>query len=238
VWALAPDERVFVAAGRELQVYPAGAAEPALRHITPHESGITGLALTPDGEAALTCTWGSGTLCLTDLQTGQERRRFFDGARWDGQAVAIAPDGRRAAAWLRAGGVKLFDLWGSDDSAAISLEINSSRDKRPVALSFSPDGRLLATVDGDEKVVVFDAVTGAKRHAWQLPGPVSTVAFAADGRHLATANGNGTIYILRFGDRLASVAIAEGFATLEHWTRETVVRFRDIRIKELPPATP
>ncbi len=30
---------------------------------------------------------------------------------------------------------------------------------------------------------------------WQLPGPVNGVA--ADGRHLATANGNGTVYILR-----------------------------------------
>jgi hypothetical protein len=32
---------------------------------------------------------------------------------------------------------------------------------------------------------------------WRLPGPVYDLAFASDGRHIATANGNGTVYILR-----------------------------------------
>ena len=38
--------------------------------------------------------------------------------------------------------------------------------------------------------------------SWELPGGVGAVAFAADGRHLATANGNGTVYILRLPDEL------------------------------------
>ena len=31
----------------------------------------------------------------------------------------------------------------------------------------------------------------------QLPGPAQKVVFAPDGRHIATANANGTVYILR-----------------------------------------
>ena len=34
-------------------------------------------------------------------------------------------------------------------------------------------------------------------HEWQIRGPIQGLAFAADGRHLASANGNGTVYILR-----------------------------------------
>jgi hypothetical protein len=30
-----------------------------------------------------------------------------------------------------------------------------------------------------------------------LPGPILAVGFAPDGRHLAVANANGTMYILR-----------------------------------------
>jgi hypothetical protein len=42
-----------------------------------------------------------------------------------------------------------------------------------------------------------DAVARVKRREWTLPGVVHDVAFAPDGRHLATANGNGSVYILR-----------------------------------------
>jgi hypothetical protein len=42
------------------------------------------------------------------------------------------------------------------------------------------------------------AVQGPVRK-WQLPGLISQVAVARDGRHLITYNGNGTIYVLRLG---------------------------------------
>ncbi len=32
---------------------------------------------------------------------------------------------------------------------------------------------------------------------WELPGPVQALALARDGRHVATANSNGTVYVLR-----------------------------------------
>jgi hypothetical protein len=45
--------------------------------------------------------------------------------------------------------------------------------------------------------MVWDAAAAKKLSEWELPGRVYTVAFAPDGRHIATANANATIYILR-----------------------------------------
>ena len=39
--------------------------------------------------------------------------------------------------------------------------------------------------------------SGNKWKEWHFPGPVHGVTFAPDSRHLAVANGNGTIYLLR-----------------------------------------
>jgi hypothetical protein len=45
-------------------------------------------------------------------------------------------------------------------------------------------------------VFVWD-VDGKPKYQWQLLGPVRTVAFTADGNHLAIGNSNGTVYVLR-----------------------------------------
>ena len=57
--------------------------------------------------------------------------------------------------------------------------------------------RALASAGCDGRIILWDVAAGARRHEWQLPGWVKGVAFAPDGRHLAAANGNGTVYILR-----------------------------------------
>jgi WD40 repeat protein len=62
--------------------------------------------------------------------------------------------------------------------------------------AFAPDGRLLA-VAAKDKVQLYAVDTGSKMREWDFPGVVHAIAFAADGRHLATANANGTVYILR-----------------------------------------
>jgi hypothetical protein len=36
-----------------------------------------------------------------------------------------------------------------------------------------------------------------RQTGWHFPGPVNGVTFDATGRHLATANANGTVFILR-----------------------------------------
>jgi WD40 repeat protein len=58
-------------------------------------------------------------------------------------------------------------------------------------------GEGIASAGRDGRIIVWDVAAGDKFREWHLPGPVWDIAFAADGRHLATANGNGTVYVLR-----------------------------------------
>ena len=62
---------------------------------------------------------------------------------------------------------------------------------------FSADGKLLASSGADGRVLVYDSASGKPLHEWKMPGHVTSIAFAPDSRHLASANGNGTIYFLR-----------------------------------------
>jgi hypothetical protein len=45
--------------------------------------------------------------------------------------------------------------------------------------------------------LVLDTVTGRTVFERRMPGPITDAVLAPDGRHVATVNGDGTIYILR-----------------------------------------
>jgi hypothetical protein len=63
--------------------------------------------------------------------------------------------------------------------------------------AFAPNGRLLAQVIETGHVIVWNPAVGRREIEWHFPHDVRAVAFAPDSRHLATANSNGTVYILR-----------------------------------------
>ena len=46
-------------------------------------------------------------------------------------------------------------------------------------------------------MTIGEVSTGRKLREWTFPGDVRWAAYAPDGRHMFTANSNGTIYALR-----------------------------------------
>jgi WD40 repeat protein len=63
--------------------------------------------------------------------------------------------------------------------------------------AFAPDGQTIVTADSERWVTVWDAVSGKSLREFQTYADMVRIALAADGRHLATANADGTLSIFR-----------------------------------------
>ncbi len=113
--------------------------------------------------------------------------------------VAFSSDGRTLAAVgdARDGVVRLWDL-GSGQETTLEEHTGPVR-----GLAFSPTAPLLASCAEDGTVRLWEWSTGEPRarsiDLGRFPSGVRAVAFTPDGRYLATANGNGTVYALRVG---------------------------------------
>jgi WD40 repeat protein/serine/threonine protein kinase len=150
--------------------------------------GFVDAAFTPDGQMLAIRRGHDNSVALRELATGKEQplpERIDDNySTW---AV-----GRTVATGSNNGRIRVFDLAGQPRA---TLEGHADRVR---VLAYAPDGELLASAGQDNRIIVWDPTSRKpKVRQWQLPGPVLRLAWAADGRHLATVNANGTVCILR-----------------------------------------
>jgi WD40 repeat protein len=64
-------------------------------------------------------------------------------------------------------------------------------------VAYTPDGKSLVSVSCDGGLISWDLASRTKSLERSLPGAVHDAALAPDGIRLATANANGTVYLLR-----------------------------------------
>ena len=124
--------------------------------------------------------------------------------------MTFSPDSKLLAAGAGGRTVRLWDLGSRLPTERIHLEgqvgqagpghttFETSEFWDYGSVAFSPDGKLLASADEEGQVIIWDPTARKQLHEWRLPGPVVQVLFAPDGQHLATVNGNGTVYILQW----------------------------------------
>jgi RNA polymerase sigma factor (sigma-70 family) len=204
--------------GSRIRLYDL-AADRFLDRFPGYEGDAWDLAFTPGGRTLVGFDPRDGTVRLWDVAAGKERTRFR--VVRDGETkksyyawhAVLSPDGRTlAVSYQRADNttilfagvvVRLFDVATGKERHELTGHAN-----QVLGMAFSPDSRLLATCGENpynlgrpgrgavvDRVFVWDVATGkrAAGAAGGLPLGAGSVAFAPDGRTLATASADGVI---------------------------------------------
>jgi WD40 repeat protein len=163
------------------ELVPLGAHGPA---------AVTAVALSKDAHRAL--SGANDKLRLWNLESGTLVYQWQHTQRiW---SVALSPDGRYAASSDDGGYVQVRDL-STPEPKLLQLAKIHTHWVRSVA--FSPDSRQVLSAGYDGRLVLRKVPGGETVQQWQYPGFIHAAEFLPDNRHIATLNGNGTVYVLR-----------------------------------------
>ena len=152
--------------------------------------GLNGIAValtfSPDGRRVAAVT-PAGAVHVWECATGKDVCQA--NGRGGAGRLAFSASGTFLAAW-GPGSVTIVDVVANkliNDTAA------------PVgAVAFAPKGETIALLKDVRVVALLDLADTTKDGLREivLPGPAHGLAFSSEGKHVVTANGNGTFYVL------------------------------------------
>jgi WD40 repeat protein len=170
-----------------------------------HTGPVNCLAFAPDGEQ-LASGGKDQTLRVWELATGAAALTL-PGQQGEITAVAFGANGQTLATGGGDGTVKVWDVKSGKEKQTLTGHAGpvTAVAFRPADVSSGGQaGAGLATAgqDGTARLWELDAAP-PHRTTYRFPGAASVngVAFTPEGRHLVTANPNGTLYILRVARR-------------------------------------
>jgi WD40 repeat protein/beta-lactamase regulating signal transducer with metallopeptidase domain len=168
--ALSSDGRTVALANADntIRLYDTGTGKE-LHQFKSHANGTASLAFSPDGKMLASRDSADNSILLFDVGAGRELRRIVLRAR------------REPAQ----GTVVIFGGGGGSGGTGAGM-------------SFSPDGQLLVAPgpgggDSGNTLVLLDVAAGKELRKIELPQPITSLAFAPNGRTLATENADRTI---------------------------------------------
>jgi WD40 repeat protein len=199
--ALSPDGKLLASGGRggEIHLWDVRAGRE-LREIKADQE-VYHLAFSPDAKTLAAATGASAggppqapTIRLWDVASGKAVRTLPHGGDSVGNLV-FSPDGHFLVAGDRAAGPRLWDLTRGEELGRPAAKVKCT------ACAFSPDSSLLAWGSSDLGVCdghIHLVEVASQQEVLTLPGHHSgtnRLAFAPDGRLLASAGGDSTVLI-------------------------------------------
>ncbi|MGB4600428.1 MAG: caspase family protein [Trichlorobacter sp.] len=174
-----------IGTGKEIRRFIGHRQPPAPKGYTNRISSVTSVAVSPDGAFIVSGSGGKdNTVRLWELRTGRELQKLSLDS--DVNSLAFSPDGTTvvaAAGSFSRGNIRLINVAGWKEVRAFGNQPSDT-----TSVSFSPDGRQIASGDWGGVVRLWDAATGALVRSYNgETGRVSAVALAPDGRSLAIA---------------------------------------------------
>ncbi|QDU64697.1 Serine/threonine-protein kinase PknB [Planctomycetes bacterium Pan216] len=209
--AIAPDNAMISAGRRDGKVL-LWTAETRSPRYTLHKGStpVSGLGFSPNSQVLFASIIGdpdekvSGVLSVWEALSG---RLWYSTEQADlGFAdLAVSPNGKMVASADWANHLHLWDI--ETGRRLQTLEVASEGNYHTLCLAFSPDSSLLAAAGTDGAVRTWNA-DGTLTRSIQVGAPdslVVSVGFSPSGRHLLTACGEGTIYVLKLAEIASQV---------------------------------
>jgi WD40 repeat protein len=159
-----------------------------------HGLYITSLSFSPD-ETLLASASDDKTARVWNTATGVQQD-ILTGPGGQVSGVAFSPDGKTVAA---ASWDNLIRLWMPGANKEVRTVSGHASQVHEVV--FDPEGKTLISSSYDGSVRVWNPTFGAQNRLWQIGPPgqgfAQRLALSPEGRYLAVANTNGTVYVLR-----------------------------------------